>query len=100
MSLSRRRPPVVYDQRIEYIDPWSHPSAVGYRISKTAYGYFEAELELISCDRKIHWQFENRSEHDFKCSVRKIDNAINLLQDFRASFIEHGKKHPRRRKRK
>lgn len=99
MSLSHRRPPHIYEQRIEYIDAGDHPSAVGYRVYRTQYGGFDAEVELLGCDRKIHWQFDNRSKDDFERGVMKIDRAIGLLTMFREAYIKHGKNF-RRRKRK
>jgi hypothetical protein len=84
---SKKQAPILYDQRIEYIDPIDHQSAVGYIIKKNRWGGFDAEVELMGCDRKIHWQFDGKTKADCKQALQKIDKAIGMLQFFRDSYI-------------
>jgi hypothetical protein len=69
----------VINHRIEFIDPMDCGSTVGYSIHKgnriTAYVY------LTDCNRKIDWYF-----HDKTAGIKKINKAIEILQEFRDNF--------------
>lgn len=98
--MRHRRQPKLYDQHLEYIDPIDCQSAIGFVLSKTCWGGFNAEVELMSCDKKINWQFSNSSQEDYKRALIKIDNALRILTAFRESYIKHTAAYRRLRKKK
>jgi hypothetical protein len=98
--MRHRRPPKLYDLHLEYIDPLGSQSAIGYTLRKNPWGGFSAEVELMSCDRKICWQFDNGSKEDYDRSLIKVDNALRILTKFREAYVKHATAHRQRKKKK
>jgi hypothetical protein len=98
ISMRHRKPPKLYDQHLEYIDPLGSQSSIGYILSKNPWGGFNAEVELANCDRKISWQFDNQSKEDYDRSLIKIDNALRILTRFREAYVKYAPLHRRKKK--
>lgn len=69
--------------KIEYLDPISCQSTVGYAICQYN-KQLDAEITLTDCNRKIVWSFGGR----YNGGLEKIDRAIEILDDFRVDFAE------------
>lgn len=74
----------LHASEIMFIDPLDCGSTVGYHITTTgAYTrYFEGTVDLTDCNRKVTWEFNE------KTSPEKIDNAIKILTNFKKEFAK------------
>lgn len=88
--MSTKHDPKVYANNIKFIDPISCGSTVGYTIYVERYGGFYGTLHLSDCTRKIEWSFDEKPE-----SLHKIDEAINMLSEFRKELWKAQKQFPK-----
>jgi hypothetical protein len=63
-----------------YIDPLDCDSTVSYKVIDRP-GRTTGSVQLADCSRKIEWYF-NGDENP----VKKIDKAIEMLEEFRKAF--------------
>ena len=89
--MSRRKTKVLAS-RIEYLSPTDCDSTVGYKI--TSRKYFNAQMSLTDCNRKIEWFFDSDAD-----GLKKIDNVVDIVTSFRAAYLAARAKFKRRRRR-
>jgi hypothetical protein len=85
----------IFKSAIEFIDPVSCGSTVGYKvvIQKSTYNgesSIYGSIELTDCNRRISWDLN--SDDGGREAVDKIGNAIRLLTDARYAIIEANKR--------
>lgn len=71
----------VYASHSEFIDPLDCGSTVSFRISGG--DYFEADVVLTDCNRRIDWSF-----NDDESALEKIDRVIEILCKFRGALFK------------
>ena len=77
-----RKEPKVYAAEATYLDPADCGSIVAYEIHEHRSRGFSAMIDLSDCSRKIQWYFSEPT------GVRKIDKALQVLQNFRREYIK------------
>lgn len=78
---------VNYADYTQFIDPASCGSHIGYRIGKTAYNYFEGNVVIGDCTHKVNWSFGGNEASRFKSNLKKIDEAIVILNKFKDDYV-------------
>lgn len=85
----------LYASEAAYLDPLDCGSLIGYSVIKGRRG-ITGEVDLTDCNRKITWYFGGSNSNRFK----KIDKAIELLENFKAALKAAEASNPVRRKKK
>jgi hypothetical protein len=80
----------VFKAEIEFIDPLSCGSVIGYKVSiqKSPYNSLTCvygTIELGDCTRRISWEIN--SDDEGKDSIRKLNNAIRILTNARNAVV-------------
>jgi hypothetical protein len=91
--LRKKIVPKIYASQAAFIDPGACDSTIAYTV--TARRRLVGSINLSDCNRKIVWWFDNDD-----LSTKKIDKALEMLQNFRRDFLLARQQYKKKRNRK